>query len=116
MSTIENARPSDLSELLGVYNIARDFMRKNGNQNQRGSGYPGEKLLLRDLYENIDIGAWLSDTEYGTIHRVASDGRLTGVFADILTFCEHKISHLRIDTHRDNLIIQKPIERNGFTK
>ena len=143
MRTIEKARPSDLSELLGIYNIARDFMRKNGNQNQWGSGYPGEKLLLRDLsegnlyvlkaggipsaafvlaigkepnYEKIDNGAWLSDTEYGTIHRVASNGRLTGVFADILTFCEHIISHLRIDTHRDNLIMQKLIERNGFTK
>lgn len=51
MSTIEKARPSDLSELLGIYNIARDFMKKNGNQNQRGSGYPEEKLLLRNLSE-----------------------------------------------------------------
>lgn len=143
MRTIEKAKPSDLPELLRIYDIARDFMRKTGNPNQWGSGYPGEETLLHDIsegnlyvlkadgfpsaafvlaigkepnYEKIDNGAWLSDAEYGTIHRVASDGRLTGVFADILTFCEHKISHLRIDTHRNNLIMQKLIKRSGFTK
>ena len=37
-------------------------------------------------YDIIEDGAWLSDEEYSTIHRVAGDGRVNGVFEAALDF------------------------------
>ena len=31
-------------------------------------------------------------------------------------FCSEKISHLRIDTHEDNIVMQHLIIKNGFRK
>ncbi len=33
-----------------------------------------------------------------------------------VSYCEEIIPHLRIDTHEDNKIMQRAIEKNGFTK
>lgn len=67
-------------------------------------------------YKRIDNGAWLSDTTYGTIHRIASDGEVRGVFAKSVEFCKTCCPHLRIDTHADNLPMQHLIEKCGFSK
>ena len=58
----------------------------------------------------------MSDDIYGTIHRVAGDGRIHGVLAMAVQFCEQSINHLRIDTHNDNKIMQHVIEKNGFKR
>lgn len=67
-------------------------------------------------YKRIDDGAWLSDTTYGTIHRIASSGEVRGVFAKSVEFCKTCCPHLRIDTHADNLPMQHLIEKCGFSK
>ena len=67
-------------------------------------------------YEKIEQGAWISDTEYGTLHRVAGDGTIHGIFDKIVDFCGRKIEHLRVDTHEQNRIMQHLISRNGFQK
>ena len=67
-------------------------------------------------YKVIERGNWLSDDVYGTIHRVAGDGRIHGVLALAVQFCEQNIKHLRIDTHNDNKIMQHVIEKNGFKR
>ena len=67
-------------------------------------------------YKKIEQGEWLSDAEYGTIHRVASDGRIHGVMGMIVQFCSERIAHLRIDTHADNKIMQHLILKNGFKR
>ncbi len=54
--------------------------------------------------------------ENGTLHRVAGDGKAHGIFDAIAKFCEQKISHLRIDTHEDNKVMQHLIEKNGFQR
>ena len=64
-------------------------------------------------YAEID-GAWLSDRPYATIHRVASDGTHRGVFAEVMAFAMAMQPHLRIDTHAQNLPMQRQIERFGF--
>ena len=64
-------------------------------------------------YAEID-GAWLSDRPYATIHRVASDGTHRGVFAEVMAFAVAMQPHLRIDTHAQNLPMQRQIERFGF--
>ena len=66
-------------------------------------------------YQYID-GAWLEDTPYAAIHRVASAGKEKGVFTKIADYCKSQISHLRIDTHALNLPMQGAVEKNGFQR
>ena len=139
---IRNAKSNELPEILKVYDAARDFMRKNGNPTQWANGYPNEKVLSEDIekkrlfvleesekiigvfmftldeeptYKIIEKGAWCDNSLYGTIHRVASSGARGGVLNEVIAFCEDKISHLRIDTHRDNTVMQNLLLKNGFS-
>lgn len=118
-------------------------MRKNGNDSQWGNNYPSKSLLKEDIgkkqlylfledgeihgvfalifgadpsYEYIENGSWQNDKPYGAIHRIASDGRVKGVFEKCLIFCKEQTDELRIDTHEDNRIMQYLIEKNGFKK
>ena len=61
-------------------------------------------------------GAWLDDKHYGTIHRIASDGKVKRLFDKCVEFCKCTTLNLRVDTHNDNYPMQKAIERNGFVK
>lgn len=75
-------------------------------------------FLLMDepdpTYTVIDGGSWISDSLYGTIHRVASDGTEKGVFTQIVNFARERFDHLRIDTHEQNLTMQHVVEKHGF--
>ena len=139
---IRIAREEDLPEILQIYAYARGFMAANGNPNQWGKTNPPREILEADIaeeklyivekgnmicgvfffhigedptYREIYDGTWCSDTPYGTIHRVASRGS-GGVFAACVEFCLQKCSHLRIDTHADNHIMQHVIEKAGFQR
>ena len=65
-------------------------------------------------YDYID-GAWLTDEPYGVIHRIASFPDVHGIFSAIIDFAASRYPRLRIDTHRDNRIMQHVIESAGFT-
>ena len=65
-------------------------------------------------YSHID-GAWLTDGPYGVIHRIASYPEVHGIFSAIIDFAAARYLHLRIDTHRDNRIMQHLIDAAGFT-
>ena len=137
---IREAKIEDLKRILEIYDIAKAFMRKTGNPNQWNSSYPDMKLLEDDIdkqqlfvmeedsiihsvfafiigddptYRDIE-GAWLDDSTYGTIHRIASDGTVHQVFNKAVNFCTEKCPHLRADTHEDNKVMQKVILKNGF--
>lgn len=60
-----------------------------------------------ETYARIEQGKWISESEYGTIHRVAGNGMTHGLLQRIVTYCEKKIPHLRTDTHQDNQIMQR---------
>ena len=138
---IRPATVSDLPALRPVFEAAKAIMRADGNLEQWSApGFPPEDLLLRDLargggfvigstapigyfallpspeptYDYID-GAWLTDEPYGIIHRIASYPEDHGIFAAIIDFAAARYAHLRIDTHRDNRIMQHLIEKHGFT-
>lgn len=142
---ISLADSSDLPQILRIYDRARRFMKESGNASQWKDGFPPESLLAEDIkaghlyvvrdekdnvihgvfaliigkdptYERIEHGGWLSDAEYGTLHRVAGDGAVQGIFAAAAAFCEEKIGHLRIDTHEDNKVMQHLIVKHGFQK
>lgn len=138
---ITRAALADLPEILPIYAKARSFMKETGNAEQWKAHYPSEEVLKADIetgclyvvrsqgmlcaafafiigaestYAEITQGQWLSDTEYGTLHRIASNGTAHGIFDGIVTFCARKMPHLRIDTHSDNKVMQHLIRKNGF--
>lgn len=140
---IRLANKNDIPNLQSIYSIARELMKKTGNPDQWKDNFPPLPLLFEDIeknqlyvieensqilgafafiigpdatYQYIENGSWLSENEYGTIHRVASNGKAKGCFKQIIQFCESKISHLRIDTHMDNKIMQHLILKNGFSQ
>jgi hypothetical protein len=140
---IRLATEEDLNTIVEIYAIARRYMEENGNATQWTDSYPDRELLERDIqseqlfvyvenhkihgvfafiigpdatYSRIESGAWKNENLYGTIHRVASDGAVKGVFSRCVEFCKQKISNLRIDTHNDNHTMRHVIMKNGFEK
>lgn len=65
-------------------------------------------------YRIIEDGSWKDDSPYGTIHRIASDGKTKGIMSEAVKFCMSKISHLRADTHKDNKTMQHILQKLGF--
>lgn len=118
-------------------------MRAEGNIQQWSGDYPTNALLLEDIargfsyvvedegqiiatfvltickdptYKNIYEGNWLDDeSEYGTIHRIASRKNKHGVLATVLDYSFTKVDNIRIDTHRDNKTMKNLMQRHGFT-
>ncbi len=132
----------DLPRLHEIFATARQFMASTGNPNQWTDGYPEDALLLDDIqqgdsyvwlledrivgtfvlrsgadptYAKIYDGAWLNDEPYATIHRIASSGEVKGVFARSIEYALSQYRNLRIDTHRDNRVMQHVITKAGFT-
>lgn len=67
-------------------------------------------------YSQIYEGEWVDISEpYHVIHRIASYPDHHGIFSDMLDFCFSQDRNIRIDTHRDNTIMQHNLEKHGFT-
>ena len=65
---------------------------------------------------HIEKGEWSNDLPYGTIHRIASSSKCSGVLAKCVDFCMSKISNLRLDTQSDNYPMKRAVQRLGFTR
>lgn len=140
---IRQAELQDIPALMEILDIARRFMACTGNPNQWVGGYPSREVILEDIrqgrsyaceekgdmvgtfcflqgiepnYLRIYDGAWLNDAPYGVIHRLAASGTVKGVAARCIGWCAGRCSDLRADTHRDNVIMQHILEKNGFMK
>lgn len=138
---IRRAKKKDLDTIWAMYAHARQIMRENGNPNQWGDIHPLHELIEEDIrlkqsyiceengapvgvfaliigedptYNIIENGQWLSDAPYGTIHRLTSNGKAKGVARACFEYCREQIPHLRVDTHRDNKIMQKVVTDFGF--
>ena len=67
-------------------------------------------------YARIYEGKWLDDMwPYHVVHRIASYPQAHGIFSSIMDFCFSHDPNIRIDTHRDNTIMQHNIAKHGFT-
>ena len=116
--TIRKASPADLPRIHGIYAAARQFMRDHGNFIQWDGEDAPEHLLPGDIeagnlyvleengvihaafafiigadpcYAVIEQGAWKADTPYAAVH-------------------------LRIDTHENNKVMQRALEKQGFER
>lgn len=59
-------------------------------------------------YAKLYSGRWLSQAvAYATIHRIAGTGEVRGLLSHAVAYARKRHQHLRIDTHRDNAVMQK---------
>ncbi|OKL50658.1 GNAT family N-acetyltransferase [Boudabousia marimammalium] len=141
---IRPSRLSDLPRMMEIFAAARAFMAEAGNPTQWPDWYPDEEMLRADIaagasfviededegvhatfmfrigpdptYAVIRDGNWLNDELYGTIHRVASDGRRRGILGQAVEFCAARCANLRVDTHADNAPMRHLLGKLGFVE
>lgn len=65
-------------------------------------------------YSYIENCNWISDLPYGTMHRIASDGKVKDVVMTAVEYCADIISNIRIDTHENNKTMQHVLDKLGF--
>ena len=65
-------------------------------------------------YATIRDGAWQDGSPYHVIHRMACAVRGQGIAARCMAWCLEQDRHLRVDTHRDNIPMQRLLLRFGF--
>ena len=138
---IRLATLNDLDAIKAIFNIAKKKMVNDGNLKQwQDIDYPFcytkediEKkqcyvVTLDDevvatfvyivgedpTYSYIE-GSWLNNNKYGTIHRIASNGKVPHIFKLVLDYITKNKLDIRIDTHEDNKRMKHLIESNGFS-
>lgn len=140
--SIRKSSPEDLPIILNLRDQAREIMRSYGNVNQWPKGYPPEEKFIHDIkqgfshvmtdekglmagtfafipgpditYKVIYNGQWLDDKPYYVIHRIASTPDSHGVLDAVLDYCEAIAPNIRIDTHKDNIIMIKGLKKRGY--
>ena len=139
------AQIDELEEILTIYSNARRFMSETGNPNQWGKVNPPPEKTIDDIksnnlfvaakdntilavfffdiaddptYTKIYDGQWLNDKPYGVIHRiaVADSARGKGVAGKCFDYAFAKCRNLKIDTHKDNIPMQRALAKHGFIK
>ena len=142
--TIREAKPADIADIMLVMEAAKKIMRASGNMHQWADGYPSEDAITTDMekkggfviedankkvvgyfaflaspeptYAKIYKGQWVDDVQsYHVVHRIASYPDVHGIFSAIMDFCFSRDTNIRIDTHRDNKIMQHNLLKHDFT-
>ena len=138
---IRKSTLADLPAMESIYADARRFMAESGNPTQWVNGYPVRWMLEEDIaigrsyvceddegicatfvyavmedptYLKIYEGAWKAPGPYGVVHRIASGTRKKGIAGFCLNWCYEQCKNLRIDTHRNNIPMQKALAKYGF--
>lgn len=140
---IRRAEPGDLQDILRIIDCGRQKMRADGNCQQWPAGYPPRETFGHDIaagyswlvtedgkpvatfafvegpdptYRRIYDGRWLDDARpYFVVHRIASLPGIRGIFKTVMDFCFARTGNIRIDTHRDNHVMQHVILSYGFS-
>ncbi|MEG1934448.1 MAG: GNAT family N-acetyltransferase [Rikenellaceae bacterium] len=141
---IRKAMRSDIGAVMAIFDYARKFMQMSGNGSQWGAGYPSESIIMRDIecgnsyvctadngeivatfcfviatdstYNKIYNGKWLNDNPYGVVHRLAKLSKVGGVANFCLQWCFEQCENIRVDTHKDNIIMQNIFKQNGYVE
>lgn len=134
---------TDLPFLALVFESAREYMRVSGNPTQWGNSRPSMDKVRQDIelgqsyvctdengmllatfafiigedptYLDID-GKWLRNAPYGTIHRMASNGKAHGIADAIFSWAKTQGMDIRIDTHKNNATMLHVINKAGFIR
>ena len=116
-------------------------MAEHGNPTQWGNNKPSKQQIKKDIlagksyvcvlneqlvavfyfaeeedptYRKIYNGEWLNNKPYGVVHRIASSGMVKGVGTFCLEWAMKNTENLRIDTHKDNIVMQNMLKKCGF--
>lgn len=140
--TVRKAAIDDLKRIEEIYAYARNFMAETGNPNQWGNVHPPVEQLRQDIaegalhvildeigihgvfffqagddptYGEIYDGQWHFAEAYGVIHRIAGDGS-GGILKTAVRYAQSSCSYIRIDTHHDNQVMQRALNKLGFKR
>ena len=142
---IRKATTDDIPALLRLFENAKAIMRASGNLHQWGVGYPSPEVVRGDIergvcyvvtndatgefeatmafiegpdptYSYIENGAWLNDEPYHVIHRIAVAAPGKGYARRLLDWAFERAGTVRIDTHRDNVIMHHILRKYGFER
>lgn len=139
---IRTANQNEAASILDIYEKAKLFMRKTGNLTQWADGYPSIDVINDDIknnqlyvivdennqpqgvfafikgpdvtYEKIYDGSW-PEEDYFVIHRIAVAVQGKGIASEIFDYCTDKSEVIRVDTHKDNIPMQKALLKYGFS-
>jgi len=141
---IRRAETEEIDVIMRVFDAAKQFMRKTGNEKQWVDGYPSKEFILNNIrdhglyvclsddgqivgvfyfkieadptYAQIYDGEWLNDKPYGVVHRIASNGMQKRIGDACLQWCFEQCGNIRVDTHRDNTVMQNVLLRNDYRR
>ena len=133
---------ADVDRIMQVLDAAKQVMRNARNENQWINGYPTVDAVLSDIerqggmvveddgvvvayfaflpspeptYAAIYEGQWIDDTlPYHVVHRMGGVPTARGIFASAMDYCFGHDPNIRVDTHRDNKIMQHLFTKHGF--
>lgn len=138
---IRKTKREELDRVMEIYAHARQFMVEHGNPHQWGFTKPSKEQIVTDIeqgnsyvcmeqeeiaavffykegvdptYVNIYDGTWLNDKPYGVVHRIAAAGTVKGAGSFCLNWAFKQCGNLKIDTHKDNIVMQSTLKKNGF--
>lgn len=137
---IRKTTEKDLQFISDIYENAKRFMKESGNPTQwndkpnidtaredmeRGVGYvaeeDGEVLCVfmfslgeDETYKKICEGEWLNSEPYAVIHRIAVKEQGRGLIGYCIDECFKMCPNLKIDTHRNNIPMQRALTKRGF--
>ena len=138
---IRKTTEADLVAVGEIYENAKRFMRENGNPTQWnedgpsidtaradmecGVGYVAEEngeilaVFMFNIgndvtYDKIYDGEWKNAEPYAVIHRIAVKEQGRGLIGYCIDECFKFFPNLKIDTHRNNLPMQKALLKRGF--
>ena len=119
----------DIPAIMAIYDVARQFMKDQGNPTQWDGGYPSAGLIEDDIAadhsfvveeEGRPVGTFAfiigEDPTYQVIEKGAwhSNGQVRGLSRQVFDFCCQQIPYLRIDTHADNQPMQTAVLNYDF--
>ena len=138
---IRKTEPADLFAIGEIYEKAKRFMRESGNPTQWDDGKPNIDTAREDMengvgyvaeengeilavfmfnigndvtYDKIYNGEWKNAEPYAVIHRIAVKEQGRGLIGYCIDECFKTFPNLKIDTHRNNIPMQKALLKRGF--
>ncbi len=139
---IRKTKIEELDKVMEIYAQARKFMAEHNNPNQWKNNKPSREQIKADImeskhhvcvegsklaavfyfahevdptYNKIYDGAWLNDEDYAVVHRIASSGLVKGAGSFCMNWASAQCDNLKIDTHKDNYVMQNMLKKCGFT-
>lgn len=138
---IRKTRIDELDTVMKIYAYARKFMAEHDNPTQWGNNKPSREQVEADIlagkshvcvegeeiaavfyfaqeedptYARIYEGQWLNDEDYSVVHRIASAGTVKGAGSFCMRWACAQSQNVKIDTHKDNYVMQNMLKKNGF--